>query len=62
MIGYHHIEMKSDVEKIKITHEALDRGIFAKGALWSAERLLSDKDIAYGLTQFNNLVKKHLHV
>ncbi|MBD64579.1 MAG: hypothetical protein CME62_05205 [Halobacteriovoraceae bacterium] len=62
VIGYHHIEMKSDVEKIKITHEALDRGIFAKGALWSAERLLSDKDIAYGLTQFNNLVKKHLHV
>jgi len=62
VIGYHHIEMNTPVESIKITHEAKDRAIFARGALWAAERLVNDTTIEYGLTHFSELVKKHLKI
>lgn len=62
VVGYHHLELKTDVEKIKITHEALDRGIFAKGAIWSAKQILENKEIPYGLTHFSDVVKKQLNI
>lgn len=62
VIGYHHIEMNTPVESIKITHEAKDRAIFARGALWAADKLVTDKTVSYGLTHFSELVKKHLNI
>lgn len=62
VIGYHHIEMDTPVEKIKITHEAKDRAIFARGALWAADKLYHDESVEYGLTHFSQLVKKHLNI
>lgn len=62
VVGYHHVEMKTPVEKIKLTHEALDRGIFAQGAIWSAEKILTDDSIPVGLTHFSEVVKKHLNI
>lgn len=62
VIGYHHLEMESPVEKIKVTHEAKDRGIFASGAIWAATKILEDESIPYGLNNFNLIVKKHLEI
>lgn len=62
VIGYHHVEMTTPVEKIKLTHEALDRAIFAQGAIWSAQKVLSDDSIDTGLTHFSEIVKKHLNI
>ena len=62
VVGYHHVEMHTPVEKIKLTHEALDRGIFANGAIWSANKILTDKSIPAGLTHFSEIVKKHLDI
>ena len=62
VVGYHHIEMESSVEKIKITHEAKDRAIFASGAIWAANKLLTDSEIPAGLNNFSTIVKKHLDI
>ncbi len=62
VVGYHHIEMDTPVEKIKITHEAKDRAIFAQGAIWAAEKLLTDKEIPIGLNDFSTIVTKHLKI
>lgn len=62
VVGYHHVEMVTPVEKIKLTHEALDRGIFAQGAIWTANKILIDDSIEVGLTHFSDVVKKHLNI
>ena len=62
VVGYHHIQMECDVEKIKITHEAKDRSIFASGALWAANKLINDPEIPCGLNDFNKIVSKHLDI
>lgn len=62
VVGYHHVEMITPVEKIKLTHEALDRGIFAQGALWAANKISTDNTIEMGLTHFSDVVKKHLNI
>lgn len=62
VIGYHHLEMNTEVESIKITHEAKDRAIFARGAVWAADKLVNDETIDYGLTHFSELVNKHLDI
>jgi 4-hydroxy-tetrahydrodipicolinate reductase len=62
VVGYHHLEMNSAVEKIKITHEAKDRAIFASGAIWAAKRILEDPSKTIGLVDFSTLVNKHLKI
>lgn len=62
VIGYHHIEMHTPVESIKIVHEAKDRAIFARGALWAADKVVHDSSVEHGLTHFSELVKKHLNI
>lgn len=61
-IGYHHLEMDSPMEKIKITHEAKDRAIFAAGALWAANKVTTDTSIAYGLNNFSSIVNKYIQI
>ena len=62
VVGYHHLELETPVEKIKLVHEARDRAIFAQGALWTADKLLHDESLEYGLTHFSQLVKKHINI
>ncbi len=62
VVGYHHIEMNSAVEKIKITHEAKDRAIFASGAIWAAKKVHNNPTDLTGLVDFSTLVKKHLNI
>ncbi len=40
--GIHELEMKTDSESIYLKHQAHNRAVFAKGALWSAEQLLNE--------------------
>ena len=60
VVGYHHLEMQTVSEKIKLTHEAKDRSLFAHGALWSAKKVLTQTDLPYGLIHFNELVTQNL--
>jgi len=40
--GIHQLHMKTKAESIWLKHQAHERAVFAKGALWSAEQLLKD--------------------
>lgn len=40
--GIHELEMKTDSESIFLKHQAHNRAVFAKGAIWSAEQLLKE--------------------
>lgn len=60
VVGYHHLEMQTPNETIKLTHEARNRGLFARGALWSANQVLNNTRLEYGLTHFNDLVTNQL--
>ncbi len=62
VVGYHHLELDTPMEKIKIVHEAKDRAIFASGALWTAKKILDDKEIECGLIDFSNLVTRYLNI
>ncbi len=60
VVGEHQLEMKTENESIKLTHEAKDRTIFASGALWSANQILSNTNLPFGLIHFNDVVIQHL--
>lgn len=62
VIGYHHLELDTPTETIKITHNAKDRAIFASGALWSANQLLNNSKIPDGLNHFSDIVKQQLNI
>lgn len=61
--GIHQLEVKTDTESIMLKHQAHDRKIFAKGAVWAAEQLVSG-DIEPGFhdlsTIFDNAMQKQL--
>lgn len=38
--GIHQLQMKTAFESIELTHKALDRAVFAQGALWAVKQLL----------------------
>lgn len=61
--GIHQLEVKTDTESIMLKHEAHDRKIFAEGAVWAAEQLLSS-DIEPGFhdlsTIFDNVMQNQL--
>lgn len=61
IIGYHHMIFDSPSEKITLIHEANDRSIFAKGALFAAN-ILSKRDTPSGLHDFNQLIKNYLNI
>jgi dihydrodipicolinate reductase len=50
------------MEKIKITHEAKDRAIFASGAIWAAKKIFTNPTETIGLVDFSTLVNKHLKI
>jgi 4-hydroxy-tetrahydrodipicolinate reductase len=58
-IGTHILTLKTPSEKIELSHQALNRDVFAKGALWASSRIFK-KDLPAGLHLFCDLVTKEL--
>jgi len=59
VVGDHKMTLDTGSEKIIIQHEALDRKIFAQGALWAANYLLSNK-LNPGLYKFEEIASNQL--
>jgi 4-hydroxy-tetrahydrodipicolinate reductase len=57
VVGTHELTLKTDNEKIFLRHEALDRKIFAEGALWACEQV---RDLKPGLHDFSTVAIKAL--
>lgn len=60
VIGYHEITLKTKTEEIKLSHNALDRKIFAEGAIFAAKKILTSTKIPYGITSFQEMVEKEI--
>lgn len=56
VIGIHHLKLQLPHELLTISHEAQDRAIFAEGAIWAAQELLSK--VGPGITFFEELVQQ----
>lgn len=53
--GIHELTMSTAMEKITLRHEALDRNLFAEGAIWAAEQLINNESIKPGILAFGQL-------
>ncbi len=60
VVGEHSLKLKTDSEVIELKHSALDRNIFAKGAIWAAKKLLTDPEIPMGINKFEDIARKEL--
>lgn len=60
IVGVHQLQFDCRDEKIKLSHEAKDRSIFARGAVWAAKMVVQGEDLEAGLLDFNQLVKDKL--
>lgn len=58
-VGTHGLKLNTPYEQIYIEHQALDRKIFAQGALWAAEKVINEK-LPYGLIDFQDLILKRI--
>ena len=58
--GIHELTLTTPNEKISLKHEALDRSIFAEGALFAADKIINDQTILPGLHLFQNIVQNEL--
>jgi 4-hydroxy-tetrahydrodipicolinate reductase len=58
VIGFHELVFDTGSEKIKLSHEALDRQLFADGAIWAAEFLNINK--TPGLNNFQEIIERNL--
>lgn len=58
--GEHTLSFETSNEKITLKHEALDRKIFATGALWAADKILNDSRLSYGLHYFEDITREEL--
>jgi 4-hydroxy-tetrahydrodipicolinate reductase len=56
VIGIHELTLTTPNEKITLRHEALDRKIFAEGALFAADKI-NDKNLGAGLHLFQDIVQ-----
>lgn len=53
--GIHELTLETAREKITLKHEALDRSIFAEGAIWAAEQLVNNLKLGTGVHTFGVL-------
>ncbi len=60
VIGFHKLTLCMKNEEITLSHKALDRSIFAKGALWAAHRVLTDSKIKVGLNRFSRITREEV--
>ncbi len=60
VIGTHQLTLKTNFETIKLEHQALDRKLFANGALFAAKYLLKNKNLPKGLLNFSTMMEQAL--
>lgn len=53
--GIHELKISTQTEEITLKHEALDRGLFAEGAIWAAEQLIKNQNLMNGIYTFGQL-------
>ena len=53
--GIHELTLSTAREEITLKHEALDRSIFAEGAIWTAEQLVNNLTLSNGVHTFGEL-------
>jgi len=53
--GIHELSVKTANEEITLRHDALDRGLFAEGAIWAVEQLLNEHKLPNGLLTFGEM-------
>ncbi len=53
--GIHELTLKTATEEITLRHEALDRKIFAEGAIWAAEQLVNNLTLSNGIHTFGQI-------
>ena len=61
VVGDHKVTLTTPNEVITLNHQALDRKIFAEGALWTAEYLLKNNKLGPGLFKFEQLASDQLN-
>ena len=60
VVGIHELILNTPYEKISLKHEALDRTIFAEGALFAAQLIMTNQNIPNGLNLFQDIIQKEL--
>lgn len=60
VIGIHSVVAQSSFEKVTLTHEALDRKLFAQGALWAAQQIYRGSPMQAGLESFQSFVAREI--
>lgn len=53
--GIHELTLKTETEEITLRHKALDRALFAEGAIWAARQLVNDSKMEAGICTFGQL-------
>lgn len=53
--GIHELTLKTATEEITLRHKALDRALFAEGAIWAAKQLIKNSSIETGICNFGQL-------
>ena len=53
--GIHELTLSTAREEITLKHDALDRSIFAEGAIWAAEQLVNNLTLSNGVHTFGEL-------
>lgn len=53
--GIHELTLKTDTEEITLRHKALDRALFAEGAIWAAKQLVNHSKMEAGIRTFGQL-------
>ena len=56
--GIHNLQIRTEYETISLNHEAHSREVFAAGAIWAAEYLLTHPEMESGIYQFSDLFDK----
>lgn len=53
--GIHELTLKTSTEEITLKHKALDRALFAEGAIWAARQLVERSNMESGLYTFGQI-------
>lgn len=53
--GIHELRVRTETEEILLRHEALDRSLFAEGAIWTAKQLVGNDQLSNGMHTFDEL-------
>lgn len=53
--GIHELSVRTETEEITLRHDALNRGLFAEGAIWAVEQLINEQKLTNGVVTFGQL-------